>query len=341
MAPKASSTKSAPPDTTATPGVPADVVAPSHEQEPSGESAASSPAAPSVEAPASEPAAAPASTTAVAVIEPEKPKTLVAGGLDFSAIAADAKAADQHFAKDDIVIPWLKIAQALSPEVRKTEAKYIPGLVEGDLFDTLMSTIFRNGDGQPEALVIPVLVTRDYAEFWPRDSKEGTGFIASHGTNKAVLDGTRKDEKNHDITEKGTEIVSSFLYYLLVLDPATGRGRAMAMSLSRMQMKYARKWNSLIDALVVVNPDNPAQTVTPPPYYEVYRLTTGTDRKDQNTWAGLRVEMHGPTLEMPNGSALYAQARGLVELIKGGKVATEKPTDEAGGGVKEDADLPF
>jgi hypothetical protein len=74
---------------------------------------------------------------------------------------------------DDIRLPRLSLAQALSPEVLKGDPKRIEGLEAGDIFSNLLGTNYKQG---PVTVVIVRREPPRAIEFFPKGSKEGQGI---------------------------------------------------------------------------------------------------------------------------------------------------------------------
>ena len=68
------------------------------------------------------------------------------------------------FAANEMIIPYIRLAQAMSPELKKKEAKYIEGLDEGDIFNNLTNEVYPGDDG---IKVIPCYVVTKYTEWLP------------------------------------------------------------------------------------------------------------------------------------------------------------------------------
>jgi len=71
---------------------------------------------------------------------------------------------------DDIRLPRLVVAQALSPEVQRNDPKRIEGLEAGDIFSNLLQTNYKSG---PVEVVVVRREAPRAVEFWPRKGKPG------------------------------------------------------------------------------------------------------------------------------------------------------------------------
>jgi hypothetical protein len=79
----------------------------------------------------------------------------------------------ENITSNDIRLPRLSLAQALSPEVLKGDPKRIDGLESGDIFSNLLQTNYKSG---PVNVVVVRREDPRAMEFYPKGSKEGSGI---------------------------------------------------------------------------------------------------------------------------------------------------------------------
>ena len=75
------------------------------------------------------------------------------------------------FDSSEMQIPFVRVLQALSPQLNKKKAEYIEGAEQGDLFNNVT---MQSWDGEDGVNIIPCFQTTKYLEFTPRDM--GGGF---------------------------------------------------------------------------------------------------------------------------------------------------------------------
>ena len=85
----------------------------------------------------------------------------------------DAGAGTENISADDMKIPFIRIIQPTSPEVKKKDEKYIEGAQAGHMFNTVTRQIWED-----EVIVIPCGYIKKYLEFVPRE--KGGGFQGEH-----------------------------------------------------------------------------------------------------------------------------------------------------------------
>ena len=107
-------------------------------------------------------------------------KTAVAEATTTSVAPADlmdmfeenAGAGLEKIGSDEMQIPFLRILQALSPQLNKQDSLYIKGAEQGDLFNTVSNRIYKADEGM---VVINVAFETKYLEFQLRSA--GGGFV--------------------------------------------------------------------------------------------------------------------------------------------------------------------
>lgn len=134
---------------------------------------------------------------------------------------------------EDLVIPRLEIAQALSPCLDKTHAAYIDGCQQGDIYNSVTRHVYG-----PKVYVVPVLFKKEWL-VW-RDRAKGGGFRGAHATIDAAQ--LRIDEQEKSEEYQAIETAQQFVL-VLTEDGATEQA---VVSMSRTKMKVSRNWNSLI-----------------------------------------------------------------------------------------------
>lgn len=146
----------------------------------------------------------------------------------------DDTAGKENVTKDDLMIPRLCVANALSPERKKGNEKYIQGLEDGQLFNSVTKEIY--GD---KVEVVPLFFFRHFIHFKPLD--EGGGIVAQY--NKA------EDVPRQDLEWHGTDkpVVTEFKNRMCAVRAKDGSWMPIVVSFKSTGLKFARQWNSLIN----------------------------------------------------------------------------------------------
>lgn len=134
---------------------------------------------------------------------------------------------------DDIILPRIDVLQALSPQIKKKDDKYIEGAEQGMVFNTVTGELY--GD---RIRFIPVKFSREYIIWQDRDS--GGGFRGAF-QDEDEAEAARRNMENPDLLE----VVETHVHYvLLVLEG--GKLEEAVLSLSKSKRKVSRKLNTLV-----------------------------------------------------------------------------------------------
>ena len=77
----------------------------------------------------------------------------------------------EEVTSEDIQIPFLRVLQALSPQIKKSDPAYIKGAEQGGIFNTVTKKFWSGDEG---VLVIPVHFQKKLLEFVPRSEACGS-----------------------------------------------------------------------------------------------------------------------------------------------------------------------
>lgn len=145
--------------------------------------------------------------------------------------------AEDNVGRSDILIPRLAVAQAgMSPQLKKNHELYIPGLEEGQLFNTVTNEVY--GD---RATVIPLFFTKNYIQF------------AGGGVLKVVAMYKTADEVPEGGLEWGEEdgkrippAVTEFKNRMCLIQSESGFWQPIVVSFKKGENKHSDQWNSQI-----------------------------------------------------------------------------------------------
>ena len=138
----------------------------------------------------------------------------------------------------ELQIPFLRLVQAMSPQLKKTDPKFISGCSQGDMFNTVTGQFW---DGEEGVTVIPCFQETKYLEFIPRD--QGGGFVGEIAPDNPAIKQAKR-EGNKEILSNGNELVKSDQHYCIVLDGDIPQLAIMDMKVS--QLKVSRRWKTQI-----------------------------------------------------------------------------------------------
>ena len=242
------------------------------------------------------------------------------------------------FAASELQIPFIRLAQQMSPELNKKDAKFIAGLSAGDMFNTLTHQTY---DGEEGVEVIPCYITTKYLEFVDRDA--GGGFVGEINPSDPVLKRTTK-EGTKDMLPNGNQVVTSDQYYCLVLD-GEGSFEPAVIDMKVTQMKVSRRWKSQISLNKAKNPKT-GELQLLPLVSTIWKLTTVDETNRRNeTYANYAVQKVG----MVQDRDIFMEAKTFRESIMAGEVKAAKDPDHTSTGNQgskgedneRDQDIPF
>lgn len=250
--------------------------------------------------------------------------TVAAVDIDF---AEDAGQSD--FGKNDIKLPFIKLIQSLSPEINKKKPDgLVEGAEEGMFIDTVSHELWNGDDG---FTFVPFIFTRDVTEWKPNRG----GMAAAHGTDESGFANTKRNDKGEDVLPNGNTLLLSYLYYGIRVNERTGETFPAVLPFSKTALKHGRSWNTLISTARIQTKTGPAQ---PALFYFSYRITSGIESKGENSWYVPEIVRHVRTVELPNGPAIYLEARRLREAFKAGDLKTDDAAKVSG---QADPEIPF
>jgi hypothetical protein len=242
-----------------------------------------------------------------------KKEVAVAASTQLAAFAddmmADAGLGFENVSANDVAIPYLKVLQALSPELRGVTK--IAGAEEGLIINTVTGVLMK------EARIIPCAFKKSYVEWTPREA--GGGLVKEH-TDEKILEKTKKNERNQDVLPNGNLIVTTAYHYVLVL--ADGGFERALIAMSSTQLKKSRRWLGQMMALQVKVGD---KSFTPPPFSHSYHVGTGMETKDANSWYGWLI--NDPTMVQDRN--IYEAAKKFGADVTAGLVKVAEPPADA------------
>jgi len=142
----------------------------------------------------------------------------------------------EHMSQEDVQIPRLVIAQAMSPELLEDNSKYIPDLKPGLIFNSLTQRIY--GKGPLDFAVVRATKPR-WVEFAPRE--EGGGVVDPD----VPENDPRTQFWTDDSGKRRNPVATKFYDFIIVLEPEDAR-EIVALSLKSTGLVVARALNGLI-----------------------------------------------------------------------------------------------
>ena len=239
----------------------------------------------------------------------KKASTEMSLGIDD--MLKDANSGLENVTSEDLAIPFLRIIQAMSPQVNARDGKHIKGCEQGDIFNTVDNSLFKGDKG---VTVVPVAYKRTYLEWLP----ERKGLAGVHETSE-ILARVDRNDKGQDILDNGNLLSTTANHYVLVLD-GNGNFTQAIIALSGSQLKKSKKWNSIMAGLKIKTKDG--NVFTPPTFSHKYVLTSVVEQNDQGSWYGWDVALGGQLVA--EESFIYSAAKMFSQNVNTGTVKTSE-----------------
>jgi hypothetical protein len=188
-------------------------------------------------------------------------------------LTQDAGVGFEEAQRDAFAIPFVRILQDLSPQVKPKMSGYIKGAAPGDFFNTVTQGLSKT------LRVIPCHYSQRFIEWVPR-SKKG-GFVAAYDALRgAQMMQTATRDQSRNVLPNGNELMDSREHYvLLVKEDGTTEGALIAMASTAL--KVSRRWMTTMRNATV---EIAGRTINAPMFAYSYEMTTEEEANEQGSW---------------------------------------------------------
>ena len=210
-----------------------------------------------------------------------------------------------NYETSELQIPFIRVIQALSPQIKKNDAAFIKGAEQGDLFNTVTGELWKGEEG--------INVTRCYQEtkhleFTPRD--QGGGFVGElPASDPNIVKTTRQGAK--ETLPSGNELVKSDQHYCMILNK-DGSAQPAIVDMKSTQLKISRRWKTQITMQKV--PDKNGVMRTPALFATIWNLKTVEESNDMGNWYNYAVEK----VELVKDKNLFTDAKNFRTSVESG-----------------------
>jgi hypothetical protein len=171
---------------------------------------------------------------------------------------------------NDYRIPYVSIAQALTPQIDKDDESYIPGLEKGMIFDNVSGTF------HDSIRFVMCRFDHAYIEWVPKN--KGGGFVQRHELDSNIMAQTTRSDDNRDMLDNGNEIIDTRYLYVLILDD-DGNHSPAVISFARTGTKPVKtllsRWRNL-------RIDHPKKgRIEAPMFFHIWTMGTATDQNKE------------------------------------------------------------
>ena len=236
------------------------------------------------------------------------------------------------FDSSEMQIPFVRILQAMSPQLKKREAEYIEGSEQGDMFNTVTK---QHWTGETGITIIPCFQTTKYLEFTPRE--QGGGFRGEISPTDPILQRTSRSGAK-EILPTGNELVKSDQHYCLIVED-DGTFQPVVIDMKSSQLKVSRRWKTQIAMQKIKHPKT-GKMITPPLFATLWKFSTVEESNDQGSWFNYSIEKVG----LIEDRDLMLEAKSFRDSVAAGEVkAASDPETESSANNSSGADqeIPF
>ena len=245
--------------------------------------------------------------------------------------------------KSEFKVPFLRILQTNSPQVKPLAEGGLPGAQASMIFDTGSGQFW---DGKEGLQFIPVHRDHNFVEYIPRNL--GSGFVSiraiddpqvlelrtKQGAFGKLWTGTKRD--NEGKLADGTEIAETFYLYGLTVDASGMTTRVIVPFTSTQIKKYQAFMRRTMD-MKYVNPNStkeaPLPPMSPPIWAHRWRLGSVFEKNKKGEFYGWTLTLdakkpdgsEAPFINslIPRSNSLYKEARAFYDLLAAGKAKAD------------------
>jgi hypothetical protein len=239
------------------------------------------------------------------------------------------------FDSSEMIIPFVRVAQSLSPQINKKKPEFIEGLSVGDAYNNVTGEWW---PGETGLIVVPCYQVTKYLEFVPRES--GGGFVGEVAPNDSRIQQTTR-VGSKELLPNGNELVKSDQHFCIVV-AADGMTQPVVVDMKSTQLKVSRRWKTQIAMKKVRHPKD-GRMITPPVFASTWRLRVVEETNDKGDFYNWVVEPVG----LVEDREVLLEAKAFRDSVAAGEVKAQaevhpeayRPDDQ--GAPIEDGDIPF
>ena len=255
-------------------------------------------------------------------IAQKKTTQVVASELD-KMLEADAGVGLENITTEDMQIPFIRIIQALSPQLQKDDPLYIKGAEQGDIFNTVSQEVYKQDEG---VIVVPAFFEKKFLEFQLRSS--GGGFVRELAADDKDITMTERDGTN-ELLPNGNELVRTH-QHLVIAQSTDGTIAPSVLDMKKSQLKVSRRWNTLKNSARL-----PSGALMPI-YGTAWRVTTVLEANDQGKWFNYKLDRVNDLT--PDIEKMMLEARNMYQGVSKGEVKMAAASADE---IAKEEDVPF
>lgn len=235
----------------------------------------------------------------------------------------------ENVGTNDVLIPFLGIIQALSPQVEKGHAKFIEGAEVGDLFNTVTNEIIGNGK---EVHIVACCKETQFVEWVPRDA--GGGLVGMHEVNSEFVRACKEasDDQFKLKTDEGHDLVETHYVYGMLIEGPEGKTGEQPIVVSFSSSKIKVYKGQLMTRIRTIKGD-------PPMFAFRFKVSVvGDKNKKGQPFKNFKIDpacgdmAASANLPGTEFEGLLHEGKALLEAVHGGKAKADhtNQTNDAG-----------
>ena len=225
-------------------------------------------------------------------------------------MSKDSGGGFEEVTSSDVQIPFIRVIQAMSPQIKKSDSAFIKGAGQGDIFNTVTKQFWSAEDG---ILVIPTYFQQKLLEFVPRE--QGGGFVGELKASSEEVKKAQRNDMGAELLENGNELVRTAQHYVKIVHEDGSLENAI-VDMKKTQLKKSRGWMS-----IMMMQKHNGKTL--PSFSQIYRLKTVEEGNDKGSWYSWSIQHEKMVEEIES----YNDAKSFHTSIKSGELTALPPTD--------------
>ena len=230
--------------------------------------------------------------------------------IDFS---THAGVGFENVSAQEMAIPFLKIASSQTPEIKKSNAKFVEGLEQGDIFNSVTKDFYKS------ILVVPCAFRVRCVEWSPLGEWTGAPVKIYKPEDCPPLERGADGEDHYKINGaiSPTYIVRTAEYFVLRLNNDGSYERCQII-MQKTQYKKSRYWNTMMMNQKIKSKSGSLATL--PMFANVYKMEGVQEQNKKNDWWGWKITLANSVNDLKNPSLIVEEANHFHELVSSGSI---------------------
>ena len=230
--------------------------------------------------------------------------------IDFS---THAGVGFENVSAQEMAIPFLKIASSQTPEIKKSNAKFVEGLEQGDIFNSVTKDFYKS------ILVVPCAFRVRCVEWSPLGEGTGAPVKIYKPEDCPPLARGADGEDHYKINGaiSPTYIVRTAEYFVLRLNNDGSYERCQII-MQKTQYKKSRYWNTMMMNQKIKSKSGSLATL--PMFANVYKMEGVQEQNKKNDWWGWKITLANSVNDLKNPSLIVEEANHFHELVSSGSI---------------------